>query len=47
MSIDNKISVHTSIFKILTEIDPDLSFESLNLQQNTNQLNITDINSEI
>ena len=46
-SIDHKISVHTSICKILAEIDPDLSFNSLNLQQNTNQLKITDINSEI
>ena len=28
-------------------IDPDLSFEGLNLQQNANQLKIIDINSEI
>ena len=31
----------------LTEIDLDLSFESLDLQQNTDQLKIIDINSEI
>ena len=32
MSIDNKISDHKSILKILTEIDPDLTIEGLNLQ---------------
>ena len=47
LSIDDKIFVHSSIFKFLTEIDPDLNYEGLNLLQNTHQLKIIYINYEI
>ena len=34
--IDDKITVYASICNFFTEIDPDIHFECLNLQQNTN-----------
>ena len=46
-NIDNKISVSLKQLKIFAVIDLDLSLERLNLQQNTNQLKIIDINYEI